>query len=185
MRKIVLAIVCLHCFVALHAQEKTRTFKPFKLDFAYGRAFPFQAELHSGGLFSIEPKYALNDHITLGARFEFANLGPTSTNSGFLPEFNLTTSQLLTVDYYFNTNNLRPFAGLGAGAFSMPVGDDPRTDMEELTDKFGFTPRGGIETRRFRAALEWNVIGKTTAGNFSYISIKAGFFLGGKRIQND
>src|SRR5687767_15845445 len=57
------------CFFA-NAQETS--FKPFKVDLAFGYAIPSGSGSKGGVLFAVEPKYALNDNITLGLRMEAA-----------------------------------------------------------------------------------------------------------------
>lgn len=168
----------------IQAQEKVRTFKPFKLDLAVGAALPFDSKLHSTTIIAIEPKYALNDKVAVGLRFEFANLGPSNSAVSFV-DLNFTTSTILTADYYFNTNKVRPFAGVGVGIYDVPAQDVENSDELQSDAQFGFVTRGGIETGRFRTALEVNLTGKNELASFSYIGIKAGFFLWGARINKD
>ena len=169
--------------ISLQAQEKERTFKAFKFDIATGIGFPFDSKLHTSAIFAFEPKYSFNDHITSGLRLEFVNLGPSSSVIGYIGDFNFTSSGIFTTDYYFNTKNVRPFAGIGIGIFDVPAEDDQSSSTLEYKTKAGFISRAGIEVGRFRSALELNFSGKTEIANFSYLSIKAGFYLWGARIK--
>ena len=59
--------------VTLMSEAQTElTFKPFKFDIALGYAIPRGSGSKGGVLLAFEPKYALNDNITLGLRAETA-----------------------------------------------------------------------------------------------------------------
>lgn len=183
MKKILLSFaLTLSLFSAL-AQGKQRTFKPFRLDLAFGYAAALGSGMHSGVIFAAEPRYAFSDKLTAGLRLELANTGPEDPVMSFISDLNFTTSMALTTDYYFSTKHVRPFVGVGVGVFTTPAKDDPNTELVETQDDFGFFPRVGLEAGRFRAALEVNVNGNTPTGNFSYLGFKAGFFLWGRRVS--
>src|SRR5687767_12754395 len=103
---------------AFFANAQSTTFKPFKVDVAFGYAIPGGEGSKGGVVFAIEPKYAINDNISLGLRMEAA-----VTARGYVDangetgsaEVKASGSYLATGDYYFNTNKFRPFAGLGLG----------------------------------------------------------------------
>ena len=117
MRKTSLMLALVVASIAVNAQSKS--FKPFKVDFATGYAIPGGSGAKGGVLFAIEPKYALNDNIAVGIRFEGAVMARASIDqSGQLSsgDVKASGSYLATGDYYFNTNKLRPFAGIGAGS---------------------------------------------------------------------
>lgn len=87
-------------------------------------------------------------------------------------------SFLATADYYFNTNNFRPFLGAGAGLF--------RTDIFQnntFTNTFGFMPRIGVEFGHRRLSVEYNVGGKVRNAKNSYVGFKFGYFFGGGRYE--
>lgn len=183
MRKFFLFALGMGCVVLSNAQ----TFKPFKVDFATGYAIPGGEGSKGGVLFAIEPKYALNDNIAVGLRMEGAVTARASVDAnGDLKEGEVKAagSYLLTGDYYFNTNKFRPFAGAGAGLFSVASADvNSSTGDVQAGKKFGFTPRAGFEFGHFRAALEYNVVGKSGEIKNSYVGIKLGFFAGGGRLD--
>jgi len=184
MKKILFSTLLLGAAVVGNAQ----TFKPFKVDFATGYASPGGSGAKGGVLFAVEPKYAINDNITLGVRFEGAVMArATKDASGdyVAGDVKAAGSYLATGDYYFNTNKFRPFAGAGVGLFSTAGASvDSNGDVIEgaSSSKFGAMPRAGFEFGHFRFAIEYNVLGKTGSINNNYLGIKFGFFAGGGRL---
>jgi outer membrane protein W len=186
MKKIVLSVLMLTgVVVAVNAQSTA--FKPFKVDFAVGYAIPGGSGAKAGVLFAFEPKYAINNNITAGLRFEGAVVARAvkDANGDYTAgEVKAAASYVATADYYFNTNTFRPFVGVGAGLFSTAGASvDSNGDVVEgaSASKFGGVPRVGFELGHFRMAVEYNVVGKTGDITNSYIGIKLGFFAGGGR----
>jgi outer membrane protein X len=173
------------------ASAQSTSFKTFKVDLATGYAMPAGAGSKGGILFAIEPKYAINDNITLGLRLEGAVMARAlEDNNGekVTGDVKASASYLLTGDYYFNTNKFRPFAGLGTGIYKL-AGAKFDSDVEiseedvQTASKFGFAPRIGFELGHFRTAIEYNLVGKTGSLNNNYLGIKLGFFIGGGRLS--
>lgn len=184
MRKIFLFALALSCAALSNAQ----TFKPFKVDLATGYAIPGGEGSKGGVLFAVEPKYAVNDNITVGLRMEGALTARASVDAnGELKEGDVkaSASYLLTGDYFFSTNKFRPFAGAGAGLYKLAGVEVTSTTTGDVESgsKFGFAPRAGFEFGHFRMAAEYNVIGKTGEIKNSYMGIKLGFFIGGGRLN--
>jgi len=180
---------------AITANAQSETFKPFRVDLTPGLALFSGSGSSTGFLIAIEPKYALTDNISVGLRYEGA-IAASSTSIDFSNEnaefsggsnIKFRSSYLLTGDYYFNTNSFRPFFGAGAGMFGVASAnfDMMSENFESSTAsagyKFGFAPRIGAEFNHFRAAVEYNVVGKTGKESNNYIGVKIGFFLGGGR----
>lgn len=164
------------------------TFKPFKVDIALGYALPSGSGSKAGLLVAVEPKYALNDNLTLGLRMETAVTAQGSVVNDELKEGEVKASgsYLATADYYFNTNRFRPFVGGGAGLYtnaSADLDEDVTAEDVQKTRKFGFAPRAGFEYGHFRTAIEYNIAGKSGSLNHNYLGIKLGFFLGGGRYE--
>ena len=185
MKKVLFGLSILATSILANAQETT--FKPFKFDIATGYAVPGGSGTKGGLIFAFEPKYALNDNITLGLRWEGAVMVRATVNSNgeaMKGDAKASASYLLTSDYYFNTNSFRPFAGIGAGLYRNAAvrleSDDMEGDMQ-TSAKFGFAPRAGFEYGHFRTAIEYNVAGKAGNINNNYLGIKLGFFIGGGR----
>ncbi len=119
MKKIVFATALVAVSFLSNAQEQT--FKTFKVDIAVGYAVPSGSGSKGGVVFAIEPKYAINDNITLGLRMEAAVTARGYIKDGeeFSGDVKASSSYLATGDYYFTTNQFRPFVGVGAGLFSL------------------------------------------------------------------
>ncbi|MBC6109828.1 outer membrane beta-barrel protein [Pedobacter fastidiosus] len=171
-------------FSAFKANAQSETFKPFKVDIAFGYAVPAGSGSKGGVLFAVEPKYAINDQITLGLRLESALTAYSFESNGqsFTGDIKSTSSYLATADYMFNTKSVRPFAGLGLGIYSVAgvsISDNSQNIAVGSTTKFGFAPRVGIETGHFRTAIEYNFAGKDNGIKYNYLAFKVGFFLGG------
>lgn len=175
-------------WAALFANAQTeQTFQPFKVDLALGYAVPAVSGSKGGALFAVEPKYALNDNITVGLRMEAALTAQGTVVDGQMDQGNVkaSASYLATADYFFNTNRFRPFVGAGAGIYSNSSANLDAQTSEDVKSgsKFGFAPRAGFEIGHFRTALEYNFAGKTATVNQNYLGIKLGFFIGGGRYE--
>lgn len=179
------------------AQSKT-DLKPFKVDVSLGYAIPGGTGAKSGVLFAIEPKYAVISNLSLGLRMEAAVI---ARFSGYDAEGTVNSasvkaagSYLATGDYYFSDNySLRPFAGAGAGIFSLASAEfDSDQGVISGGTKFGGMVRTGIEMKHFRLGVEYNIVPKTTFTGFDsngdeakltskngYIGIKLGVCIGG------
>jgi hypothetical protein len=188
MRKIILGLVVLCLGASANAQSTE--FKPFKVDLAFGYAVPGGSGSKGGALFAIEPKYAINDNITVGVRMEgavMARASQSSTGEPLVADVKASGSYLATGDYYFNTNQFRPFAGIGLGIYSnagASVDSYGGTSDVSTGTKFGGAPRVGFEYGHFRMAVEYNLVGKSAGINYNYLGVKLGFFIGGGRIGN-
>jgi outer membrane protein W len=172
------------------AQAQSPTFKPFKVDVAVGYAVPDGHGAKAGLVFAVEPKYVLNDKFTIGLRMEAAATARAYVdNNGYMKSADVKASgsYLATGDYYFSTNKFRPFAGIGAGVFSLAAAsiDDSGEEVSAVASstRFGAAPRIGFEFGHFRTAVEYNIVGKVGKISNNYIGIKAGFFIGGGRLE--
>lgn len=187
MKKFYLTAFAIVAAIFANAQTEL-TFKPFKVDIALGYALPSGSGSKAGVLVAIEPKYALNDNLTLGLRMETAVTaqGTVANNEIKDGDVKASGSYLATADYYFNTNRFRPFVGAGAGLYtnaSAELSEQTTSEDVQKARSFGFAPRAGFEFGHFRAAIEYNVAGKSGNLNHNYLGIKLGFFLGGGRYE--
>jgi len=183
MRNIYLTLLAVAMtFSVSNLKAQSTNYKSFKVDVAFGYAVPAGSGSKGGVLFAIEPKYAINNAITLGLRMEGALTASAIEKNGESLAGNIkaTSSYLLTGDYYFNETGFRPFAGLGVGLYDLAgvEFDNSALDVDGAT-KFGFAPRVGFETGHFRTAIEYNFAGKESGVNYNYLGLKVGFFLGG------
>lgn len=189
MKKVTFALVLVAASFFSNAQDGT-SFKPFKVDLATGYAIPSGSGSKGGIVLALEPKYAINNNITVGLRMEAALTARASVDANgeaVSGDVKASGSYLATGDYYFNTNKFRPFAGLGAGLYKLASvefkSDQDVTEGDVKSgSKFGAAPRVGFEFGHFRTAIEYNLIGKTEKLNNNYLSIKLGFFIGGGRL---
>ena len=189
MKKLLLIVGLFAAGTAVQAQSKM--YKPVKVDLALGYGFGNA----KGMVFSLEPKYNIQDQIAVGLRMEGAILGgmemEQDANGGMSSadiSISAIASYLVTGEYYFSNNSFRPLAGLGTGVYSMgSVGvsadSDGSTIDENTVDvgtRFGLAPRIGFEVGHFRMGLEYNLItGQPKNFNRNYFSTKVGFFFGG------
>ena len=90
----------------------------------------------------------------------------TADNQGNVQQVDIkgAGSYLATGDYYFTSNMVRPFAGVGAGLFSLASASlDPNTNggVSGAKSKFGGMVRAGAEIGHFRVGVEYNLVGNT------------------------
>jgi outer membrane protein X len=118
MKKITFSIL----FVMAIAASNAQNFKPFKLDLSTGYAIPGGEGAKGGVLFAIEPKFAVISNLSVGLRFETAVMARGfADNTGQVAKMEVKAagSYLITSDYYLTENTVRPFAGIGAGLYSL------------------------------------------------------------------
>jgi len=177
-------------------------FKPFKVDVAFGGAIPSGSGAKGGVLFAVEPKYAVMDQLAVGLRVEAALTARgfvSSDGTSAQADVKASGSYLATGDYYFSNNSFRPFAGAGAGIFTLAAASvsgsaDGGAAGLGASSKFGGMVRAGFEVWHFRLGIEYNLIPSTkitgddgSGGTYSvtsknsYLGLKAGFFFGGGR----
>ena len=200
--KNLLAIFILSATISLSAKAQDGgDLKPFKIDLSMGYAIPGGEGAKGGIIFAVEPKYAVIPNLAVGLRMEGAIIakfsGYDEEGNAMNTKVKAAGSYLATGDYYFTNNYaLRPFAGAGAGIFSI-AGIEVNSSSENISggSKFGGMIRGGIEAGHFRIGLEYNIVPKTTFegydsnGNYvtgltssnNYIGIKIGACIGGGR----
>lgn len=182
MKKILTGMLILLTVQFVNAQsEDENTFKKFKVDVSFGYAVPQGSGTKGGGLFVIEPKYAVVPEVSVGLRIEGAAMANIDA-SGSAGKISVLQSYLGTGDYYFTSNRFRPFAGAGAGLYksaSAFVSDSSSTVIMPSTSQFGFMARAGFEFGHFRLGVEYNFLKQ----NQSYLGVKFGVCIGGGRIE--
>ena len=175
--------------------------RPFKVDVSLGYAIPGGEGSKGGVLFAVEPKYAVIPNIAVGLRMEAAVV---ARFGGYDADGNVNDvsvkasgSYLVTGDYYLRDNySFRPFAGAGAGIFTIASAEiTSTTGAVSGGTKFGGMLRAGVEAGHFRMGIEYNLVPKTTfdgydengnpttglTSNNSYMGIKIGVCIGGGR----
>jgi outer membrane protein X len=200
MKKITFSILLLTAFVIAKAQDQP-VFKPFKVDVSTGYAIPGGSGAKGGVLFVIEPKYAVIPNVSVGIRWELAVMarGTVDQNGNASSvDVKAAGSYLVTGDYYFTQNTVRPFAGAGLGIYSLAAASAGNTSVSgSAGSKFGEMVRAGVELSHFRVGLEYNIIPSTKVESVNtttnaktvyttkngYLGIKVGFTIGGGRIS--
>ena len=199
MKKIAFSILLLTSVVIAKAQTES-PFKPFKVDASIGYAMPGGEGAKGGFLLAIEPKYEVIPNLSVGIRWELAVMvRGTVDQTGNTTKVNAKAagSYLLTGDYYFTQNTVRPFAGAGLGIYSLAAAsaDNSGVTAAGAGSKFGEMVRAGVELSHFRVGLEYNIIPSTkletinsqtgvhttNSSKNSYLGIKVGFVIGGGR----
>ena len=195
MKKFFFLILLVLCVQFSFAQIYDREFKPFRIDFTSGYGIPKGSGSSGGLLFAAEPRYAFTgDALDFGLRLEAVMLKPSVTING-APDPGATdslqseanVSALITCDYYFNNNMIRPFMGAGAGIYSLAqeIGKSEGALLPDYAfyQRFGAILRGGIEWSHVRAAIEYNFVSNPNQTLTGYFGIKVGVFLGGGRFE--
>jgi len=193
---LILAFGTLVSFSAMAQSESD--LKPFKVDVSAGYAIPGGSGAKGGVLFAVEPKYAVISNLSVGLRMEAAVIARFSgyDAEGYVNSASVKASgsYLATGDYYFSDNySLRPFAGAGAGIFTIAAAE-VNSDASAVSagSKFGGMIRGGVEMRHFRLGVEYNIVPSTKFTGFDsegnetelkskngYLGIKLGVCIGG------
>jgi hypothetical protein len=199
MKKICL-VLTLGTVLSLSAIAQESDLKPFKCDVSLGYAIPAGSGSKGGILFVVEPKYAVMSKLSVGLRLEgalMARFGGSYDMYGDPQDVSVkaSSSYLATADYYFTDNyKLRPFAGIGGGAFLLAgIESNASSDQASSGAKLGAMLRAGVEISHFRVGVEYNLVPKTTFVGYdsngdevsgltsknSYIGIKIGACIGG------
>jgi outer membrane protein X len=154
----------------------------------------------SGVGFVAEIKVNAHDNVAVGGRVEIAVMFGGRVDDEELP-FGMAACGLLKGEYLLGTGPVRPFAGLGAGVYSMgshTIVSDPdgNSGISTTTGRyFGVAPEVGIDLGRVRLAATYNAIIGTsveyrqTSGGVeqretfsqSYLSLELSFRFGGGR----
>lgn len=155
MRKIYLLLVVLIIFTTNSwGQDK----KDFRFNFGLQWNLPerfFNKDLsrfngeNSGVGFHFYPKWQYNENISLGINLEYAMVQEKATfdNIGVFNIFSFSP----TVNYYFTSNKIRPYAGLGIGLYTVSIAD------KKLN--IGIRPIIGVSIfKRFDLSFEYSEI---------------------------
>lgn len=136
----------------------------------------------SGGLtLRTEPRYNLNDQVSISLRFQLAVLGSAVDTSSV--DIDALTNLSVFGDYYFNNNeNKRAFAGLGIGTFSgagLEVDSNTSIPTEVDTNRsLGVTPRVGFELGILRITTDYSYTFSSNVPN--YLGLNLGLTIGGR-----
>jgi hypothetical protein len=149
----------------------------------------------NGAGFVSEIKVNVHDLVAVGARVEIAVHFGGHVDDEELP-FGMAAAGLVKGEYFVDTGTVRPFAGLGAGVYSM--GSHTITDqgVSTTTGRYvGVAPQVGLDLGPVRLAATYHAILGTsveyrqTSGGIehresfspSYLSLELSFRFGGGR----
>jgi len=187
MKFLFLSILLLSIFSVVNAQPMTH--KPFRTDLSIGFALPAGTGTKGGYIFSIEPRYALNDQLMIGAKLEAApTINGYDMGLDHDPyDFKARLVFQGTADYYLGSEKFRPFVGLGAGLLRLAgahkaAGDSTDFDKSSLrySSRTAITPSAGIEYGHARLSAEYSF----SSGMAGYLGIKLGVSIGGGRLKD-
>lgn len=168
-----IAIVLFYCFTILlmpaFAQENRESYRRFKVYVDAGITHPLLDNISKGNCVSIEPKYVIKNRWQIGCRWEHAHIGPYN-------EFNYLTSFSVAADWFANTNQLRPFFGVGLGSFKTSLVQEGMSAWHWYTPA-GITWRTGLEFRHIRTSIEANILNKSSGFVFDYLGLKLGGYI--------
>ena len=184
MKKLLSVLTVLFVLTNTQAQDAERLFKKFKGEISLGYGYFPGSNINSGLIYSLEPKYALSDHLSIGGMYEAAvqykkisSVGNYYNTGDQQNLVKLYLSLSFTTDYYFGLDySARPFMGAGLGVhvldasydYASSNGDgDPRSSTKVT---FGGLIRGGVEIKHFRITLECNLVGNTKTNYRAYNS---------------
>jgi outer membrane protein W len=197
MKKITTVVaIILFAAVAVNAQE----FKKFRVGIGAGYAKPGGEGSGGGVMWALEPGYRVTDQILANLRIEGAAVirGTADATSASLEVAGIR-SYTLNGQYFFSTNDFRPFVGVGVGMFSLAAAKIEATSSGSAGEaaaaetKFGFYPRLGFDFKHFNITIDYNFIppteatvtnGTTTVDTEfknSYIGFRIGGYFGGGR----
>jgi outer membrane protein X len=173
---------------SIHAQERFQEinhYKLFKVQVDAGYARPAGKGVKSGLLLALEPKFNINDRISIGLRTEataMARGGYSINNVSAEAEVGLGIAILPTADYYFSNRLARPYVGIGLGLYNF-VSVQASTVNTQVSipavSKPGVFLRTGVEVWHIRAGFVYNLVGKSKSINNSYYGLTLGFIIGG------
>jgi hypothetical protein len=186
MKKIGLIFLFALIFSPGHGQD----YKKFRV--LVGGGYASGSGYASGGIFgTLEPGYRVSDNILVGVRTELAGIARGGFEGLSVDlEISKVSSATLNLVYYFDSEFVRPFAGFGAGSYTLSSieyklsGGGPQQGTGK-DSKFGFYPRIGVELGHFSFSLDYNIVPKTKTSEAefknSYLGIRLAVFFGGGR----
>lgn len=150
----------------------------------------------------VEIKGMVRDYLAIGGRVELAMMFGGHIGQDELPlSFAMATCGLLKVELYGGAGYVRPFAGLGAGGYtigSQAIVSGPNTSgiQSSIGRYFGVAPQIGVDLGRVRIAATYNAIlgaslevvemvggvRQTSQVSQNYLSVELSFqFAGGRK----
>ncbi len=160
---------------------RSQSNNPFKLDLLVGMA---KSSSSFGGGISIEPKYCLNDKVSVGLKFESANAYGSISSTGPIISgpINSVSSYLITSEYYIGNygrqKQTRPFFGVGFGIYNAIFEAE---NAKRRYDKMGASLRGWVDIKHFKLSVEQNFILSSSQYELNFLTLKLGVTIGSRK----
>jgi len=207
MKKLTILLFSFLCFNTAKAQSDEGKFKPLtndqrsvdflqyrprwnlKIGAGLGTTWRYKKNFLDASAFSLslEPSYRLTNYVAVGLRGEY------TFNKSYLAGMGRVKSDPIgslsaTADVIKLWNNrFAPFIGIGAGVYFLGTGEFPASDSpasegaakvrENLGNRFGVSPRIGINIMSFTIAVEMHLIDEKVFNNRDYATLKIGYTL--------
>ena len=183
-KKLQLLVVSFLIIFSVNTFTQNNVFKPFRFDVAGLFDLSLDKESGTGGGFTLEPRYGINDNFVMGLRVEGTYINNSDVNIG-IGGIDVKQSSvyaiMFTGDYYFSLEVIRPFIGLEMGVYHKKNNDVSLSltnisTGNDAINNFGIAPRVGINIKHFKLAGIFNFTGKDIT---NYFGIQAGIEFGG------
>lgn len=187
MKKLIIVPIISLCALSAKVMAQSESYTPWQLNFTGGYAMASGDGVKGGIALYLEPKYHINDNISVGLRAGVALIAKSL--SGDADSFKVAGigSYLLTGNYYFLKNGgaFRPFGGVGVGYMKAAGFDTGLGGSVGITSGIGGLVRVGFDVSHFTLDLEYNLNPSTKlpddGGKISnsFLGVNFGFYFGG------
>ena len=136
---------------------------------------------------SVEPTYRLTNYVAIGLRGEYTFMKSYLTSIGRIKSDPIGSISATTDVIKLWNNKFAPFIGVGAGVYFLGAGEYPSSDnpsdegavkiRENLGNRFGISPRIGVNIMSFSVAVEMHLIDEKVFTNRDYATLKIGYTL--------
>ena len=186
------------------ASAESETYEPIRVDAGITASRTAISDRNGGGIV-VEIKAMAHDQLAIGGRVEIAlmfggSIGDDNTDV----DFALAASALVKGEYYLGRDHIRPFVGLGIGAYTIggqSISTGPGTaGVDQRAGRYiGVAPQIGIDLGRLRLAATYNAIlgaqlevrqmvgtvEQVDTFSQNYLSLEMSFQFGGGRKKRD
>jgi hypothetical protein len=136
---------------------------------------------------SVEPSYRLTNYVAVGLRGEYTFMKSYLANVGRVKADPMGSIAITGDVIKLWNNKFAPFIGLGAGVYFLGTGEYPAGDYpfdenvvkvrKNLGNRFGLSPRIGVNFMSFSVAVEVHLIDEKDFNNRDYATLKLGYTL--------
>ena len=136
---------------------------------------------------SVEPTYRLTNYVAVGLRGEYTFMKSYLTSMGRIKSDPIGSISATADVIKLWNNKFAPFLGIGAGVYFLGTGEYPSYDnpsdenvvriRENLGNRFGISPRIGVNIMSFSIGVEMHLIDEKVFNNRDYATLKIGYTL--------